>query len=230
MDTLFISSVGTGIGKTLVTAILCHQFAGAGRAVAAIKPVVSGFRDDDLESDPATILRALGKPVTAESIAAISPWRFARPVSPHLAARAEGGGPNLAELVAYCRQSEGGGGDVLLIEGAGGIMTPLGQAFTVLDLAATLGHAVVLVTGSYLGAISHSLTALAVIGARGLFVRGVIVSESLDSAGLAETVEAIRKFAGVVVRVEALPRLMGGADEIWRGAPDLSWLCRSGSA
>jgi dethiobiotin synthetase len=226
MDTLLISSVGTGIGKTLVTSTLCHQLARRGCAVAAIKPIVSGFRDEDMESDPATILRALEKPVTPESIAAISPWRFARPVSPHLAARAEAAGPSLPEIIAFCRQCEHGAGDILLIEGAGGIMTPLGATFTVLDLAVCLGHAVVLVTGSYLGAISHTLTALDVIRARGLSVPAVIVSESLDTAGLAETVESIRHFARVEVHVIALPRLIGRDDEKWRSAPDLTWLCR----
>ncbi len=226
MDGLFISAVGTGVGKTLVTSILGRQLRRAGRAVAAIKPVVSGFRDDDAESDPAVILRALGKSFSAEAVAAISPWRFTLPASPHLAARAEGGGPSLEEAAAFCRACVRPGGDVLLIEGAGGIMTPLGDRFTVLDLAASLGHAVVLVTGSYLGAISHTLTALSVIRASGLPVRGVIVSESLESAGLGETVEAIRLFAGEKIRVCALPRLVGADDEKWSGAPDLTWVCK----
>jgi dethiobiotin synthetase len=227
MGRLFISSVGTGIGKTLVASTLAYQLRHAGRAVAAIKPVVSGFREDDTESDPGLILRALGKPCDRQAVAEISPWRFGLPVSPHLAARAAGGGPSLQDLVAFCRRSEHAGDGVLLIEGAGGIMTPLGEDFTVLDLAASLGHAVVLVTGSHLGAISHTLTALAVIRARGLPVRGVIVSESLESAGLSETVEAIRLFAGGELRVDGLARLSGRHDEKWRGAGDLTWLCES---
>ena len=102
MDKLFISSVGTGIGKTLVTTILCRQLTQLGRSVAAIKPVVSGFRTD-LESDPAPILRSLGKKPSLQTISEIAPWRFAQPVSPHLAARNEGGGPSLPEVVAFCR-------------------------------------------------------------------------------------------------------------------------------
>jgi dethiobiotin synthetase len=131
----------------------------------------------------------------------------------------------LQEVVAFCRQSQHAGGDVLLIEGAGGIMTPLAEDFTVLDLAASLGHAIVLVTGSYLGAISHTLTGLSVVRARQLAVRAVIVSESLVSAGIAETVEAIRLFAGAGIRVYALSRLSGGDGENWRSAPDLTWIC-----
>ena len=108
MDKLFITSVGTGIGKTLVTAILCHQLTQLGRSVAAIKPVVSGFRTD-LASDPALILRSLGQEPTPQTIAAIAPWRFAQPISPHLAARNEGGGPSLPEVVAFCRAPSAAG-------------------------------------------------------------------------------------------------------------------------
>ena len=77
MSGLFITAVGTGIGKTLVTTILCHQLIGADRKVHAIKPVVSGFSLDDPRNDPALILRSLGRQPTPQSIAAIAPWRLA---------------------------------------------------------------------------------------------------------------------------------------------------------
>jgi dethiobiotin synthetase len=225
MDKLLIAAVGTGIGKTLVTSILCHQLTQLGRAAIAIKPVVSGFRADDQDSDPALILRSLGKTPSRQAIAEIAPWRFAASVSPHLAARSERGGPSLPEVNAFCRECERGKGDILLIEGAGGIMTPLGEDYTVLDLAASLGHPVALVTGSYLGAISHTLTALSVIRARGLPVRGVIVSESMESAGLAQVVEAIEVFAPAHPQLYALSRLSGPENEKWRAAPPLTGLC-----
>jgi len=225
MDTLFISSVGTGTGKTLLTSILCHQLTRSGRAVFAIKPVVSGFLPDDPDSDPALILRSLGRTPDRRSVAEIAPWRFDLPTSPHLAARSEGRSVILEEVAAFCRECEHPARDVLLIEGAGGIMSPLGEQCTVLDLAVTLGHPVVIVTGSYLGAISHTLTALAAIRGHGLTVRGVVVSESLESAGLAQTLEALRLFAGADVSLYALPRLSGREDEKWHAAPDLTGLC-----
>ena len=70
MSGLFITGVGTGVGKTLVTTILCHQLRDMGRRVTALKPVVSGFVEGDPESDPALILRSLGIAPTAEAIAA----------------------------------------------------------------------------------------------------------------------------------------------------------------
>src|SRR5690348_8678812 len=107
MRGLFITGVGTGVGKTLVTTILCHQLREMGRSVCALKPVVSGFADDDPASDPALILRSLGITPTAEGIASISPWRFAAPISPHLASRREGRSVSLEDVVRFCREREG---------------------------------------------------------------------------------------------------------------------------
>ena len=107
MSGLFITGVGTGVGKTLVTTILCHQLRAMGRRVNALKPVVSGFVEGDPESDPALILRSLGIAPTTEAIAAITPWRFAAPLSPHLAARREGRSVSREDVVRFCREQAG---------------------------------------------------------------------------------------------------------------------------
>jgi dethiobiotin synthetase len=225
MRALFITSVGTGIGKTLVTAILCHQLTFAGRMVRALKPVVSGFSPDDPANDPALILRSLGQDPTPQSIAAIAPWRFARPISPHLAARMEGRTICIDDVAAFCREQALEIDSLLLVEGAGGVMAPIDNAHTGLDLMARLGHPVILVTGSYLGAISHTLTALAALRWRGIVVRGIVVSESDHSVGLQDTIESLAPFVGTNVPVYALPRLTGSDGEKWRAAPALMALC-----
>jgi len=222
---LFITSVGTGIGKTLATAILCHQLTSSGRIVRALKPVVSGFSPDDPASDPALILRSLGRAPSPEAIAAIAPWRFAAPLSPHLAARREGRAIRLDDVAAFCRQEHRSNDGWLLIEGAGGVMAPVDLTHTGLDLMARLGHPVALVTGSYLGALSHTLTALSAVQGRDIKVRGIIVSESEQSVGLVDTVECLRQFACADVGVYALRRLAGSDEEKWRAAPDLTALC-----
>jgi dethiobiotin synthetase len=225
MPALFITSVGTGIGKTLVTSILCYQLTASGRAVRAIKPVISGFSPDDPASDPALILRSLGQASTFAAIAAIAPWRFAAPLSPHLAARREMCTMRLDDVAAFCSHKERSSDGWLLIEGAGGVMAPLDSTHTGLDLMARLGHPVVLVTGSYLGALSHTLTALCAVKRRDIKVRGIVVSESEPSAGLCDTAETIGQFAGTDARVYALPRLAGDEEQKWRAAPDLTALC-----
>ncbi|CAI8037561.1 ATP-dependent dethiobiotin synthetase BioD [Geodia barretti] len=161
MSTLFVTATGTEIGKTLVTAALCHELRAAGRPVRALKPVLSGYDPATLaDSDPGVLLASLGEAASEEAVAAITPWRFSAPLSPDMAAAREGRRLDLAEILAYCRAAEG---DPLLIEGIGGAMVPLNERHTVLDWIAELGAPALVVTGSYLGTISHTLTTLAAI-------------------------------------------------------------------
>jgi len=221
MANLFITAVGTGVGKTLLTTILCHQLMRSGRAVIALKPVVSGFSYDDPSSDPALILQSLDRDATPSAIASIAPWRFRAPVSPHLAARMEGRTLACGEVAAFCRAPEHKGGDDLVIEGAGGVMSPIDDSHTVLDLIATLGHPAILVTGSYPGAISHTLTAICALRTRGIPIRGVVVSESEPSAGLVETRESLERLAGSRLSLSTLPRIPERHEPKWRRAGSL---------
>lgn len=224
MRPLFITGTGTEVGKTLVTATLCHQLNCAGHKVAALKPVVSGFLFDDAQSDPAQILCALGREVTVKAIEEITPWRYAAPLSPHLAAPS-GDAPFVNEVAVFCRNHEKEN-TCLLVEGAGGIMTPLNAQETFLDLAHALAYEAVLVSGSYLGAISHTLTALSVMDAAGVRVRAIVISESERGVTVQQTAESIRAFAGEAKRVYTLPRITQ-TGERWRHAPPLMDICLS---
>ena len=218
MSTLFVTATGTEIGKTLVTAALCHELRAAGRPVRALKPVLSGYDPAALaESDSGVLLASLGEAVTDEAVAAITPWRFAAPLSPDMAAAREGRSLDLAEILAYCRAQEG---DPLLIEGIGGAMVPLDERHTVLDWIAALGAPALVVAGSYLGTISHTLTTLAAVRARGVAVAGLVISESPESpVPLAETAETINRHGGPVPTA-LVPRLPAGPAP-WRAAPPL---------
>jgi dethiobiotin synthetase len=95
--------------------------------------------------------------------------------------------------------------DVLLIEGAGGVMSPIAEDATNLDLIRALDVPVLLVGGSYLGTMSHSLTALETLKTRGCEAVALLVSESVDGVDMAETTTELRRFARAVP-VIALPR------------------------
>jgi dethiobiotin synthetase len=217
MSAIFITGTGTDVGKTFVASSLSRLFRRMGRAVDAIKPVVSGFDPQTAEtSDPGILLEALGRPVTPEEIERISPWRYRAPLSPDLAASMERRRIDVGQVIAYCREAAAQRRDVLLIEGAGGIMVPLDGQRTILDVMMALRLPLVLVTGSYLGAISHTLTALDSLFVREMNVLAVIVSETPGSTvPLDETVAAISRFAEPVI---ALPRARPGT------APDLGRL------
>ena len=206
MTTFFITSSGTGIGKTFVTRQLIAELKAAGRRVRALKPVASGFDAADAEgSDTLQLLRALALVPTAANLDAVSPWRFAAPLSPDMAAARERRTIPFAALVAHC-QAAGRGGDVTLIEGIGGVMVPLDYEHTVLDWIAALEVPTLLVVGSYLGTLSHSLTAAAALRARGVMIAGVVVSESeVEPVPTVETAAALARFI-TPVPVQALQR------------------------
>jgi dethiobiotin synthetase len=214
MTAVFITATGTDIGKTFLTAGLIRHIRGAGGAVAAIKPIVSGFDPGAWEeSDPAVLLAALGRPVALEEVERISPWRFKASLSPHMAGRREGRAIVFQDVVAFCRRSMAGNHGVLLIEGVGGIMVPFDDRRTVLDLMSVLRIPVILVAGSYVGTISHTLSALEVMARRNLDIAAVVVSESEGSAAsLEETVGTVERFADAI-DVVGIPRLAPGADD-----------------
>ena len=214
MAAYFVTSTGAEIGKTFVTAGLIRRLREAGAAVDALKPVVTGYDSSVVEtSDPAVLLAALGRPLAAEEVARISPWRFRAPLSPDLAAAREGRTLDFDELVACSRAAVDAAKGILLIEGVGGIMVPLDGRHTVLDWMAALDIPLLLVVGGYLGTISHALTALDVLTQRKLAVAAIVVSESeRNPVELEDTVASIARFSGGV-EVVGMPRLPGGINQ-----------------
>jgi len=204
---LFVSAAGTEVGKTFVTTMLINEIRMKGRRVIALKPIISGFSDDDArESDTGLILEALGREVTPDNIDEVSPWRFGAPIAPMMAAAREGQELNIDQIAAFCKMDTAPN-SIKIIEGVGGVMVPLTNQATVLDLMVEVGAPLLLVAGSYLGTLSHTLTALHTVQDRGLKVLGIVISESLDSpVSLLETQASLSHFA-CGVPVIALPRL-----------------------
>lgn len=223
----FVTATGTAIGKTFVTAALVHQARGQGLRVRALKPVVTGWGDGALsESDPGVLIASLGERFGHGSLDAVAPFRFAAPLAPTMAARREGRELDYGAMLAFCERAAREAPDRLIIEGVGGVMVPLAGRLTVLDWMAALGHPAILVAGSYLGTLSHTLTALGALAQRGVPLAGLVVSESEGSTvDLAETVAALRDF--VPDRpIIAQPRLTG--PQAWMRASDLSALWAPG--
>jgi len=206
---IFITGTGTEVGKTFVAASLIRHLRQLGRSVEAIKPVVSGFDPErSATSDPGLLLQALGFPATLPNIERISPWRFRAPISPDAAARREGLRIDVDEVVAFCRSAVEQRQEILLIEGVGGIMVPLDEQRTILDVMMALRLPLILVAGSYLGTISHTLTALDALFRRDMSLLAIIVSETPGATvPLEETVAAIGRFADPVI---GLPRAQTG--------------------
>ena len=205
MSALFVCGAGTDIGKTYVAASLVRRWRGRGRRAIALKPVASGVEDWPSSgfagSDTAELLRAQGSPIDAETIARCTPWRFKAALSPDMAAAQEGRTLHLTQVVEWTREAIAAapGDATVIIEGVGGVMSPVTADATGLDWLAALGCPALLVAGSYLGAVSHALTALQALTARGVTCAAVVVNESLGSpVGLDATARSVARFAGPV--------------------------------
>lgn len=198
MTALFVAGAHTDIGKTHVACALLRAARARRLTVDAFKPVMSGFDPAQAgQSDAGRLLAAMGRPL--EDLPAVSPWRFAAPVAPPLAARMEGASLLRTEVASACRAWLGAGhADLRLVEGAGGLMSPLSDDGLNLDLMTDLGLPVILVGGAYLGAISHTLTALEVLKRRGLAIGAVVVSQDADTRApdFADTVSRVSAYAG----------------------------------
>jgi len=205
VEAQFITGTGTDIGKTWLACALLRHWRTEGRRVAAVKPVLSGFDARRPEaSDAGQLLAALGREVSTAELDAIAPWRFAAPLSPDMAAALEGRRVDFDALVGFTRQAIAAAGRPLLVEGVGGVMAPLDARHTVRDWIAASGLPCVLVAGSYLGSLSHTLTGLEALQrvpggtqSAGAGVTAIVVNETPGSAvELDATLEALARHAG----------------------------------
>jgi dethiobiotin synthetase len=181
---LFITGTDTEIGKTYVAALIARWLVAAGHRVGVYKPAASGCsrQGDELVSDDALALwQAASSPGT---LAEVCPQVFAAPLAPHLAAAAEGRRLDEAllrrGLDVWLERSE-----IVLIEGAGGLMSPLGDDEYVADLAEDFGFPLLVVARNGLGVINHVLQTLitAATFRRGLDVAGIVLNQTNPSAG-----------------------------------------------
>jgi dethiobiotin synthetase len=150
-QTFFITGTDTGVGKTVLTALLERFLCERGINVAALKPICSGGR-----ADARTLHTALDG---ALSLDEINPWHFRAPIAPLLAARHERKRAMLAEVLAYLRAVQKRF-DVVLIEGAGGLLSPLGENFDSRDLIIALRATPIIVCPNRLGAVNQVLLTL----------------------------------------------------------------------
>lgn len=160
---VLVTGTDTGVGKSVASVALVHALRARGLRVAGMKPVAAGCEAtaDGLRNEDAEALRIASDPPPA--YADVNPWPLAEATAPQLAARAAGVTVSLAPMLeAHARLASRA--DVVVVEGAGGWLSPLADGIEHADLAQALGHPVLLVVGLRLGCLSHArLTARAIL-------------------------------------------------------------------
>lgn len=181
---LFITGTDTGVGKTYVGALIARALRAAGHRVGVYKPAASGCRreaDGLVSEDAVALWEAAGRPGKLERVCS---QRFAAPLAPHLAARDEGRALDAALLrsgLDYWQERS----DVVVVEGIGGLMSPLGDEEYVADLAYDFAFPLVIVSRNVLGTINATLQTLITAAAfrDGLPMAGVVLNNSAPPAG-----------------------------------------------
>lgn len=171
MSILFVTGTDTGVGKTFVACALATALRRQGRRVGVMKPVETG-----VESEPEDALRLRQAAGDETPLDEVCPYRLRAPLAPAMAARLEGMTIDVDHLVRLAER-RATAADVLLIEGAGGLLVPIVDRVTYLDLAARLGAPLLIVAANRLGTINHCALTARVARDAGLTVRGFVLSQ-----------------------------------------------------
>ena len=150
-QTIFITGTDTGAGKTVLTALATRFLASRKIRVAAFKPVCSGGR-----GDARILFEALAGAMTMDEI---NPWHFKAALAPSLSARRENKSVSLAQVAGHIRALQKGF-DATIVEGAGGLLSPIGQDFNSRDLIRVLRARPIIAAPNKLGVVNHVLLTL----------------------------------------------------------------------
>lgn len=202
MQGVFVTGTGTGVGKTVVAAVVARTLAAKGTRVAVFKPAVTGLEEPG-EADHELLRRAAG---CRQGDGEVAPYRYGPPASPHLAASLAGEEIDPARLRAGAKAAAAAA-DELVCEGVGGLLVPLAADYTVRDLAADLALPLVVAASPGLGTINHTLLTLDAARAAGLEVTMVVLTPWPDAPSTVEASNLETIGALGAVRVETLPQI-----------------------
>ncbi len=215
---LFVTGTDTGVGKTVVSAALIRRLVQMRCSVGVMKPVETGVQSDSPDdSDAGRLTAAAG---VEDSLDLVCPYRFHAPLAPLAAARTEGRSIELQEILRRYERLAGRYA-LLVVEGAGGLLVPMGQDWSMRDLIARIGLPVLIVGRAGLGGINHALLTLECLQRAHIAVLALLLSETRLSSTVAQqqqtasTVSLLQARAGVPV-LGPLPYHMQ-LDHDWSG-------------
>lgn len=218
MSIVCVTGTDTEVGKTLITAALGAALRAQGRSVVAIKPVESGVEGNPSE-DGRLIAEATGQGAPLEALT-----RLSTPVAPPVAAELEGVRLDVegwsSRIIALSRHAE-----VTLVEGAGGLLSPLTWNTTLRDLAPRWGASAIVVALDKLGVLNHTLMTLELLEAAGVRPLGVILNARDADHSTASNLRALKRVRPFL-EVARVPKVASWRDAISAMEPVAAWLPR----
>jgi dethiobiotin synthetase len=180
-QTMFVTATDTGVGKTVVTAALVALYRSRRRDAVPMKPVQTGCSTDGSgkrsspDLDFALAFNNLQFDETERDL--MCPFRFTMPASPHLSAAREDTAVSL-DVLLQCHAQLAARHDVVIVEGAGGVLSPLNRSECMADLIEALRAPTIIVARPTLGTLNHTRLTLHEIQRRALVIAGIVISKS----------------------------------------------------
>ena len=189
----FVSGIDTDIGKTVATGVLAKQLLQQGKSVITQKPVQTGCQD--IAEDIAVHRKIMDIPMQeADKQGLTMPEIFGYPASPHLAARLDGRALDL-DKIRTTTQELATQYEIVLVEGAGGLMVPLTEDLLTIDYIQQQAYPVILVTSGRLGSINHTLLSFSALKQYGIQLHSLIfnhIHDSKDETVAGDTLEYLK--------------------------------------
>lgn len=202
----FITGTDTGVGKTEAACLLARSLRAQGRTVGVMKPVETGCAEKDGRLVPADALRLIEASGTGADLDLVNPYRFTPPLAPALAARLFNTEIDLGRIRdIFIGLSEAH--EVMIVEGAGGLLVPVAEGKTMADLALCLGAPLVIVSANRLGTLNHTLLTVCAARQMGLPIKGIILNdpapaEATDDPSRAHNRGELERLSGVPILFE----------------------------
>lgn len=193
---IFITGTDTGVGKTVVTASLAYLLLQSGKKVSVVKPVQTGTSSQRI-LDIEFVYRVLNRDFVFKDHCYYS---FFNPLSPKAASELEKTDIDI-EYIKSQIQKQRESNDIVVIEGAGGLLVPVTKDCLMADLAKDLESAVIIVTRPSLGTINHTLLTVEAAKARGLLIMGIVINNFPNTPGVSEKTnpQEILRLTGVPI-------------------------------
>lgn len=195
---IFITGTDTGVGKTLIAGGLARAWLKSGKCVGVMKPIESGCErsNDRLQPQDALFLKEMSS--STDDLDMINPYRLEHPLAPSIAAELEGVEIDPNKIKCIYQQLELTH-DLMLVEGAGGLLSPLYKSFTNADLVKLLGIPIIVVARNALGTINHTLLTVECARSSGLTILGVIINNlnTNSDPSMKTNPQVIKKLSGL---------------------------------
>jgi len=186
----FVTGTDTGVGKTLISCALLHKFSVQDRRTVGMKPVAAGWNADGHNED---VLQLLAAGNVAVDYGSINPYCLQHAIAPHIAARRASVLIDLS-IITKSYQKLAAQADVVIVEGAGGLLVPINERQDSADLVQELGLPIILVVGMRLGCLNHALLTAEAIASRGLGLTGWVANViDADMAAVEENITALQQ-------------------------------------